>query len=50
MADTTARFALALSTGIEDLRRRLTVRMMRGAFRVGGASDARLPRTGFIEC
>lgn len=34
------------STRIEDLRRRVTTRMMRGVFRAGGVGDARLPRTG----
>ena len=42
----TASHALSFSTGIEDLRRRVTARMMRGVFRAGGAGGATLPRTG----
>jgi ADP-heptose:LPS heptosyltransferase len=42
----TARRALSFSTGIEDLRRSVTARMMRGVFRAGSASGATLPRTG----
>ncbi len=42
----TAPRALGFSTGIEDLRRSLTARMMRGVFRASCASGATLPRTG----
>ncbi|HJR12432.1 MAG TPA: glycosyltransferase family 9 protein [Rhodanobacteraceae bacterium] len=42
----TALAALSFSAGIEDLRRRVTARMMRGVFRAGGAGGARLPRSG----
>ena len=38
--------ALSLSVKIEDIRRRMTARAMRGVFRAGGASGARLPRNG----
>ena len=38
--------ALNFSTGIEEIRRRMTARMMRGVFREGGVADVRLPRTG----
>ena len=37
---------LNFSTGIEDIRRRVTARMMRGVFRAGGVGNARLPRIG----
>lgn len=36
----------AFFSGIEDVRRSLTARMMRGVFRAGSASGATLPRTG----
>lgn len=42
----TARYAPDFSAEIQALRRRLTARMMRGVFRAGGVSGARLPRTG----
>ncbi|MBN8736434.1 MAG: glycosyltransferase family 9 protein [Xanthomonadales bacterium] len=42
----TSRSALNFSTGIEDVRRRVTARMMRGVFRAGSVGGARLPRTG----
>lgn len=42
----TAPSALDFSTGIEDMRRRATARMMRGVFRAGNTGDAPLPRCG----
>lgn len=36
----------SFSTGIEDLRRGVTARMMRGVFRSGNVGGTRLPRTG----
>ena len=42
----TARPALNFSAGIEDLRRRVTARMMRGVFRAGSVGNTQLPRTG----
>ncbi|HEX5961239.1 MAG TPA: glycosyltransferase family 9 protein [Rhodanobacteraceae bacterium] len=42
----TAQRAPGFSTGIEDIRRRVTARMMRGVFRAGSVSGTRLPRTG----
>lgn len=42
----TAQRALSFSIGIEDIRRSVTARMMRGVFRAGCASGATLPRTG----
>lgn len=42
----TARHALDLPAGIQDFRRRLTARVMRGLFRAGRISGARLPCTG----
>lgn len=41
-----SQYALNFSTRIEDVRRRATARMMRGVFREGGVTGARLPRTG----
>ena len=40
------RYALNFATDIEDVRRRMTARMMRGVFRSGNVGSARLPRTG----
>lgn len=42
----TPRSALNFSTGIEDVRRRMTARMMRGVFRPGGMGGTRLPGIG----
>lgn len=38
--------AMDFSTGIENFRRRMTARMMRGTFRAGSVSAVQLPRTG----
>jgi len=40
------KYALTLPTDIEAVRRRVTVRMMRGVFRAGDACSDRLPHTG----
>lgn len=37
---------MVFSSGIENLRRRVTARLMRGTFRAGAVASARLPRTG----
>lgn len=42
----TAERALKFSTSIENIRRRVTARIMRGAFRAGTVSGLRLPRIG----
>lgn len=42
----TAQRAPHFSAGIEDFRRRVTARMMRGVFRAGSVSGMRLPRAG----
>lgn len=42
----TTQHALNFSAGIENIRRRVTARMMRGAFHAGAVSAARLPRIG----
>lgn len=42
----TARHAPSFTARIEETRRRMTARMMRGVFRAGSVAGTRLPRTG----
>jgi ADP-heptose:LPS heptosyltransferase len=46
IADMAVQHAPDFSAGIQEFRRRLTARMMRGAFRAGSVNGARLPVTG----